>query len=209
MNAGSGAAGQACTPKLARLCIVRSGMLAGAGRRVPTASGACARRAHVKGFRSRRSAAAVAQRVPEPVPVAPRESAASAGPFSAHRVRVSVTVGTGWSRTATYGIFGGGVGYYIIDGLEVGIDYDAWIGAEPFMQRLSPGLRYVFHFVPTIKPYVGTFYRYTFVSGFEDIDHLGARAGIYFAPPEARIYVGGGAVYERVLECADPIARRL
>ncbi len=71
------------------------------------------------------------------------------------------------------------------------------------MHRLSPGLRYVFHMVPVIKPYVGGFYRHTFVNDYDDLNSLGARAGIYFAPKGGGFYVGGGAVYEHLLGCTS------
>ena len=112
-------------------------------------------------------------------------------------------IGTGSSSADTYLILGGGVGYYLVDGLELGLDYEAWIGGDPVMHRLSPGIKYVLHFVPTIKPYVGAFYRHTFVNDYDDLNYVGARAGLYYSPPRGRVYVGGGAVYERLLDCSD------
>jgi hypothetical protein len=136
------------------------------------------------------------------MPPADQPSARSAGPFSAHSVRLSLLLGTGSTASDTYLIVGGGVGYYLVDGLELAVDYEAWIGGEPVMHRVSPGLRYVLHFVPTIKPYVGVFYRHTFVNNYDDLNYVGARAGLYYAPARSRIYFGGGAVYERLLDCS-------
>ena len=64
--------------------------------------------------------------------------------------------------------------------------------------------------VPVVKPYVGTFYRHTFVNDFDDLDYVGVRGGIYVAPPRgrlrrcgrrlrapARLHVG------RVVDCDD------
>jgi hypothetical protein len=124
------------------------------------------------------------------------------GPFAAGSPRLSVTAGTAWSAHDTYIVLGVGVGYFFINGLEVGLDYEAWVAASPALQRLSPEIRYVFYFVPTVKPYVGGFYRHTFVgSGFPDYDTLGLRGGIYIAPPRSHVYGGGGLVYEHVLDC--------
>jgi hypothetical protein len=142
---------------------------------------------------------------PEPAPE-PEEppSRSDAGPFSRGSVRLSVLLGTGSSVTDTYLILGAGIGYYILDGFEVGLDYEAWILAEPVLNRLSPETRYVFHMVPVLKPYVGVFYRHTFVGeGIEDLDHVGGRLGAYIMPRMSRTYVGGGAVYERLLDCDD------
>jgi hypothetical protein len=124
------------------------------------------------------------------------------GPFAAGNPRLSLTAGTAWSSHDTYIVLGVGVGYFFVNGLEVGLDYEAWVAATPALQRLSPEVRYVFYFVPTVKPYVGAFYRHTFVgSGFPDFDQLGVRGGIYLAPPHSHVYGGGGLVYERVLDC--------
>ena len=141
---------------------------------------------------------------PPPPPDEPPPPRRSAGPFARGSVRLSVLIGTGSSAYDTYLILGGGAGYYLLDGLELGLDYEAWFLADPVMHRLSPGLRYVFHMVPLIKPYIGGFYRHTFVgSDIEDWDSLGARGGIYYVPPNGGLYVGGGAVYEHLLGCSN------
>ncbi len=41
-------------------------------------------------------------------------------------------------------MLGVGVGYFFVNGLEVGLDYEAWVAATPSLQRLSPEARYVF-----------------------------------------------------------------
>jgi hypothetical protein len=123
------------------------------------------------------------------------------GPFSRGAIRLTLLLGTGSSATDTYFILGAGVGYFLLDGLELGLDYEAWLGGDPVMHRLSPELRYVFHMVPVIKPYIGTFYRHTFVADYDDLDYIGGRAGIFYVPKQSRVYIGGGAVYERLLDC--------
>jgi hypothetical protein len=132
-----------------------------------------------------------------------REVDRSSWPFMRNRVRVSALVGTGATNTDTYLILGAGVGYFVLDGFEIGLDYDAWIIGDPAMHRLGPETRYVFHFVEIIKPYVGAFSRHTFVTGYDDFDHIGARGGVYFVPRNGRFFVGGGAVYERLLDCSE------
>src|SRR5262249_37045302 len=126
----------------------------------------------------------------------------SPGPFAGGRPRLSLSVGTGWSSTDTYLLLGVGAGYFFVNGLEAGLDYEAWVLGSPTCQRVSPEVRYGFYFVPTVKPYVGVFYRHTFVSGnFEDFDQLGVRGGVLFVPERSHFYGGGGLVYERVLDC--------
>jgi hypothetical protein len=144
---------------------------------------------------------------PPPPDDAPADSGDddSAGPFSKGSIRLTLLIGTGTTVNDTYLIIGGGPGYFIVDGLEVGLDYEAWIFAEPVMHRLSPETRYVFHMIPVIKPYVGVFYRHTFVTGdrYDDMDHVGARGGLFYVPKGGRVYVGGGAIYERLMDCED------
>lgn len=129
----------------------------------------------------------------------------SSWPFLRHRVRVTAVVGLGVTNTDDYLILGAGVGYFIVDGLEIGLDYEAWLIGSPVMNRISPETRYVFHMVKVVKPYVGAFYRHTFVSGFDDLDYIGARGGVYFAPPSGVFFAGGGIVYEHLLNCSDQL----
>jgi hypothetical protein len=142
---------------------------------------------------------------PTPPPPPPEEQPRrrSAGPFARGNIRLSFLIGSGWTGNQTYFILGAGAGYYLIDGLELGLDYEAWLGATPVFHRLSPGLRYVFHMVPVIKPYVGGFYRHTFVNNYNDLNSLGARLGLYYAPDRGGFYLGGGAVYEKLLNCSS------
>ena len=53
--------------------------------------------------------------------------------------------------------------------------------------------------VPTVKPYIGTFYRHAFVFDRPDLDSVGGRAGLYLVP--GRVFVGAGLVYEHWLNC--------
>ena len=122
------------------------------------------------------------------------------GPFARGRVRVSAVIGTGSTGSDTYLILGAGAGYYVLDNVELGLDYELWAFGDPTLQRLSPGLRYVID-LKAVKPYVGAFYRHTFVSDDEDFDQVGARAGLYLTP--GRAFIGAGVVYERLLNCDD------
>src|SRR3954471_9571292 len=110
---------------------------------------------------------------PPPPPPDEPPPRSTAGPFARGSIRLSVLIGTGWTTTDEYLILGAGVGYYIADGLELGVDYEAWLFGSPVMQRLSPGVRYVFHMVPVLKPYVGGFYRHTFIGDdYSDLNCL-------------------------------------
>ena len=136
--------------------------------------------------------------------VAEPEVVNDASPFAAGRTRLTVLVGSGSTGSDTYLILGAGIGRFIAKGLEVGVDYEAWLFGDPVLQRLSPELRYVFAFVPKVQPYVGIFYRHTFVSDFDDLDSAGARGGLYFAP-RGPLSVGAGVVYEKQLSCNESV----
>jgi hypothetical protein len=147
---------------------------------------------------------------PVPPPPPPPEDEApdeggndhSAGPFSKGMVRLTLLVGWGSTVRDDYLILGGGPGYFLVDGLELGLDYEAWILGDPVMHRVSPETKYIFHFVPVLKPYVGVFYRHTFVTGgYDDYDQVGARGGLFYVPRNGGSYVGAGAVYDRLLDC--------
>ncbi|HYP97209.1 MAG TPA: hypothetical protein VER96_00960 [Polyangiaceae bacterium] len=131
------------------------------------------------------------------------EAPAPRGPFSKGSVRLTVVLGTASTTNDNYFIIGAGLGYYIVNGLEVGLDYEAWLFAKPVMQRLSPEARYVFHMVPVVKPFAGVFYRRNFVTDYDDYNQIGTRLGAYFIPKSNRMFVGAAAVYEKTLDCTS------
>jgi len=131
------------------------------------------------------------------------EPSGCSGPFCKGSIGLSVMVGSASAGSRDYLIIGAGVSYYVIDGLSLGLDGEVWLLEDPTVYTLTPQARYVFHFVPVVKPYLGAFYRHYFLSGdFDDIDSIGARLGAYIVPG-AGSYVGLGAVYETQLGCED------
>ena len=130
------------------------------------------------------------------------------GPFARGKTRVSLGGGTSGQFGQRYITIGLGLGYYAAHGLEVGLDGQAFFGAEPSIFTLSPQLRYVFWQVDPIKPYIGGFFRHQFfgdVDGqaIKDVDSLGGRAGLFFV--SGRTYVGLGAAYEKILNCDQQV----
>lgn len=125
---------------------------------------------------------------------------ASAEPYRQGSFRVSAGVGYVSTGTDNYITLGGGGGYYFVDGLEVGLDIDTWLGADPKITTVTPSTTFTFFMVPQAKPYVGTFYRHWFVSSpFRDIDSWGARAGLRLPAGPAVLSIG--AIYERQFGC--------
>lgn len=131
-------------------------------------------------------------------------STASAGseayPFNKGRSRISLQLGSTRAFDQSYTAVGLGVGYYVIDGLEFGLEGDAWFGNSPDIYRLSPGFRYVLYRFDPVKPYAGIFYRRTFIEGTKDQNEAGGRAGItVVSGPRTNFSIG--LVYETRMNC--------
>ncbi len=125
--------------------------------------------------------------------------------FSKNSTSVGVVLGSGSAFNDNYIILGAGVGYYVVRGLELGIDVQHWFSGEPSITKVSPQIRYVFTQPKVIKPYLGAFYRRTYFGDFnginiDDQDSFGYRAGVYFSTNN-RVYIGGGVVYEEYKDC--------
>jgi hypothetical protein len=137
---------------------------------------------------------------------APAGAADVAGAFSAGRTHFVVSGGTGYAFDQTYFVLGLGAAYYVIDGLNVGLQLESWSGGDPHFYKVTPSVQYVFHRVPVAKPYIGAFYRRTYVQNLQDIDSAGGRAGVYVQAGR-NAYLGVGAVYESYLDCNKSIYR--
>ena len=104
--------------------------------------------------------------------------AAQATPFEQGKIHLSIGGGTVSSGSDTGIVIGGGIGYMILDGLELGLDSDYWTGIEPGRFTLSPQARYWLDLGFSLFPYVGTFFSHSFVdSPYEDLQSYGFRGG--------------------------------
>ncbi len=133
-----------------------------------------------------------------PAPAAPAEIP---GLFSEGSARLTLLTGNASAYGQNYTVFGVGAGYFIADGLELGLDMDNWTGASPHIFRISPEVRYVFSPSPKISPYVGAFYRSVSVAGRTNENTEGLRAGAYL-PLSPQSYCGAGVVWETALGCS-------
>lgn len=127
-----------------------------------------------------------------------------AGPFEKGSSRVSIVVGSGNTLNENYVILGVGAGYHIFDGLELGLDGQAWLGGDPGIYKLIPKATYIFPTGSRLRPYAGAFYSRIFIDGFDDQDTAGARGGVYFTSDE-KWFIGVGAVYESYLNCNEDV----
>ena len=97
-----------------------------------------------------------------------------------------------------------GLGYFVANGLGLGLDGEAWVGSSPQVYKLTPGIRYVYSGFERIWPYVGGFYRRTFYEGLDDLNTYGGRYGAYMAL-SGNAYVGAGGVYEILAGCDEKV----
>ncbi len=126
-------------------------------------------------------------------------AAEKASPFDEGNARISLFLGSGYAFDKTYSIFGLGAGYFVADGLELGLDAETWSGT-PGITQVSPSVRFVIKTTGPINPYAGIFYRRTFIDGYRDQDTIGARAGVFFLTG-GNFYFGAGAAQEFHLTC--------
>jgi len=124
--------------------------------------------------------------------------------FSAGSARFTVIVGSGYAFNNSYLIIGVGAAYFVADGLDLGLDFEAWTGGNPSITKISPRLDYVFKTGGSLRPYIGAFYRRTFIEGLDDLNSIGGRAGLYYMSGK-NFYVGAGLVYESYLSCQTSI----
>ena len=127
-----------------------------------------------------------------------------ADPFRKGSTRVSVVVGSGYTLDESYVILGAGVGYFVLDGLEIGLDGQAWLGGDPDIYKLKPQATYIVPIQSRVRPYGGVFYSRIFIDGYDDLDTAGARGGVLFTSDD-RWFMGVGAVYESYLDCNSDI----
>lgn len=120
--------------------------------------------------------------------------------FTKGSTRASVSLGSGRYFNDDYLILGVGIGYYLANGFEVGLDLDYWSGGSPTIYELTPRLTYVFSKVPKVQPYVGLFYSRTSIENRDDSNSAGARAGLFF-PAGERMFIGVGIVYSELQDC--------
>ncbi len=131
-------------------------------------------------------------------------SLGASGWISRGRSRLSLGAGWGSASNGSYALISGGYGYFLMNGLEAGLDGEVWFGNSPQIYKVTPGLRYVFAYKQKIFPYLGAFYRRVFYSNEDPLDSWGGRAGAYM-PLGNRLYGGVGIVYEQQLDCDSDV----
>ncbi|MEE2644878.1 MAG: hypothetical protein VYD19_08080 [Myxococcota bacterium] len=128
-----------------------------------------------------------------------------ATPFDAGQMRI----GAGLGSAHPYISFGLSFGYYVADGVELGLGGQLFFGAEPKIYQLTPYGTYVFYQIPDFSPYLGAFYREVIVEGEPSLgwQSVGGRAGLIYWG-SGRLLIGGGIVVERLLDCVGDDCQR-
>ncbi len=122
--------------------------------------------------------------------------------FGQGRTQLSVFGGSGSAFRQDYFVLGVGANYYVFQGLGLGLHFESWFGNSPDIYKLTPSVQYVFTQVPSVKPYVGVFYRRVFIENFSDLNSVGMRGGAYL-PVGPNMHLGLGGVYESYLDCDE------
>jgi hypothetical protein len=122
-------------------------------------------------------------------------------PFDQGRISVGVTVG----EQTVYGFnhlgLGAGIGYYVLDGLEVGLSALHEFGDGPSINEVTPSVQYVAQPVAgrwAVIPYIGGFFNHWFLGDANaDVNTVGGRAGLLRL--SGRMVFGLGIAYEHTL----------
>lgn len=134
-----------------------------------------------------------------PPPTKSQAPPEDAGMFSQGRKRVSVVAGWAHSFDDDYLLLGIGAGYFLRNGIDVGLDFEGWFIGDPQIYKLSPRVDYVLWRMQRVKPYAGAFYRWNFIGGgIDDKSSLGGRVGAFYKGDRGGM-AGAGVVYERYL----------
>jgi hypothetical protein len=136
---------------------------------------------------------------PPPQQTQARKAPSSAGFFAQGRKRVGMYGGAGNTLGQTYLILGGGFGYFVLDGLEIGASVEGWLLQSPTIWRLTPEVRYTVWQLKRLSPFAGAFYRWNFVGDpFEDVNSYGGRLGLLYRSGKG--FAGVAAVYEHFID---------
>jgi hypothetical protein len=113
---------------------------------------------------------------------------------------MGVPCGTGYAFGENYLVIGVGASYFVIDGLNVGLNLQWWTSGDPGVVKISPSVEYFFYQVPSITPYIGAFYSESYIENFPNLGSAGGRAGV-FLPVGRHAHFGLGMAYEVYLNC--------
>ena len=121
-------------------------------------------------------------------------------PFDRGRFTIKLGAGRQSAFGHSYVGFGIGAGYFLLDGLEIGLFGVHQFGGPPSIDAVSPSVRYVAQPLAgwPVIPYTGVFYKHWFLGTPDSgVDIVGAHAGLLHI--QGRLLFGLGVVYEHTL----------
>ena len=128
--------------------------------------------------------------------------------FSQGHTDLMITAGSGYALDRSYLVLGVGAAYYLLDGFNVGLSVQGWFGNDPRIYKVTPSVEYVFYrFDASLKPYIGAFYRRSFINDLPDLNSYGVRGGFY-VPVARNALLGLGLVHESYSGCEERIYRQ-
>lgn len=126
-------------------------------------------------------------------------------PFDRGKVNLSAAAGAGETLGERYYVIGGGFGYFVLDGLELGVRALEQFGDGPSITKVAPSIRYIAHPLVgkwALIPYVGGFYNHWFVGGgLGDVDTVGGRTGLLYVT--GRVLLGLGIAVEKTVSTCE------
>ena len=135
-------------------------------------------------------------------------SLAFANQFGAGKKAIGITLGSGsvsysvgpFSTVENYYILGVNADFFVAENLSVGLGYRGWFGGDP---TINQGTIPVTYYIPTnskFRPYLGAFYRYTYIADdlYDNYSSAGGRAGLAITFQNG--YVGFGWAQEYYLD---------
>ena len=133
-------------------------------------------------------------------------SLAFADSFVAGSRSIGITVGSGSVRYSggvsaaanveNYLIAGVGGDYFVRDNLAVGVGYRVWIGAAPTIHQATLPVTYYMPTPTNYRPYLGAFYRYTYIGSADYANYSSAGGRLGVAMLFRNGYAGFGWVQE-------------
>ena len=93
---------------------------------------------------------------------------------------VGVNIGAGSNFGVNYTIIGINASYFVVDNLQAGLEYRGWFGSGPAINEISVPVTYIVPLNDKFRPYVGGFFRKTFLDSSQGDDYsvYGARVGV-------------------------------
>ena len=93
---------------------------------------------------------------------------------------VGVNIGAGSNFGVNYTIIGINASYFVVDNLQAGLEYRGWFGNGPAINEISVPVTYIVPLNDKFRPYLGGFFRKTFLDSSQGDDYsvYGARVGV-------------------------------